>query len=76
MRMAWESPTEPGFYYYRHKWAAREHIWVAQVSRTRASGLHATVLASLEQHRVEHRPVSELHGEWYGPLPKPEDYGA
>ncbi len=69
-------PTEPGFYYYRHPGADPRHIWCAQVSATRASGLFATVFASIARDRVEHQPVEDLKGKWFGPLPSPEELGA
>jgi hypothetical protein len=70
------TPVEPGFYYYRHPKASRSHIWIAEVVNTKASGLFATVFASIARDRVEHRPVAELEGQWFGPLPTPEEMGA
>lgn len=70
------TPTTPGFYYYRHRGAPTQHVWTAQVVRVRSGDLFATVFASLTQHRVEHRPVTELNGRWFGPLPSPEEMGA
>lgn len=70
------TPTQPGFYYYRHPGAPREHVWTAQVSRVRSGGLFATVFASQVKHRVEHHPIEFFKGQWFGPLPSPEEMGA
>lgn len=69
-------PTVPGFYYYRHPGADPWHIWIAQVSETRAAGLYATVLADLLEHRRSHKSIDDLKGDWFGPLPSPESFGA
>lgn len=71
-----KAPTEPGYYYYRHPHAPRQHIWVAQVSRVASGSLFATIYSDLERDRVSHRDVTELRGQWFGPLPTPGDLGA
>lgn len=76
MNMAHHRPTEPGFYYFRHAGAPRQHIWTAQVSDTRASGLFATVYAGLDRDAIQHRSVDDIPGIWFGPLPSPESMEA
>ena len=71
-----EKPTEPGFYYYRHRGARRKHIWCAQVSDTHASGLFATIFSAIPKDRRDHVKIVDLPGEWFGPLPSPESLGA
>ena len=69
-------PEEPGFYYYRHSGAPRQHIWVAQVSRVRSGALFATVYAGLDRDIINHKDVTTMRGQWFGPLPSPESLGA
>lgn len=69
-------PDKPGFYYFRHAHASPRHIWVAQVTDTVSSGLFATVFASRDIDRIEHRSVGAIRGSWFGPIPSPETFGA
>lgn len=71
--MMWtrEKPTEPGFYFYHPNGTDPRHVWIAQVTDTKANGLHFSTADFRRTQGAIHWPISEAKGMWWGPIAAP-----
>ena len=67
-KMTWtpNKPTQPGWYWYRFK---GNSSWL-EVREILEGGFWST---EDESGCTEYINVNELHGEWAGPIPEPEE---
>lgn len=66
-----ELPTEPGFYYYWWDVLEKDQLLVVQIAPTKGGPLFVESITT-NHNLYFYRILSEMNGEWIGPLPKPK----